>query len=43
MTKQRKSETVKKVKGDLLWRLQKGNSVEWRDGHLKGIGKVVKW
>jgi len=33
---------VAKKSGNFLWRLQKGNPVEWRDGHLKGFGKVVK-
>lgn len=31
-----------KKSGNWLWRLQKGNPVEWHDGHLKGTGKVVK-
>lgn len=31
-----------KIKGQRLWRLQRGNPVEWHDGHLKGTGKVVK-
>lgn len=33
---------MKKKSGNWLWRLQKGNKVEWVDGHLKGTGKVVK-
>lgn len=31
-----------KLKGNHLWRLQKGNPVEWHNGHLKGTGTVVK-
>lgn len=31
-----------KVKGNWLWRLQRGNPVEWHKGHLKGTGTVVK-
>lgn len=42
MKKRRKSEKPVKKKVDFLWRLQKGNPVEWHDSHLKGTGKVVK-
>lgn len=33
---------MKNKKGNYLWRLQKGNPVEWRDGHKKGTGVIVK-
>ncbi|MNK40166.1 hypothetical protein D3C87_588010 [compost metagenome] len=31
-----------KKRGNWLWRLQKGNPIEWFDGHLKGTGTIVK-
>jgi len=31
-----------KLKGTKLWGLQKGNPVEWHNGHIKGTGTVVK-
>ena len=33
---------MKKIKGGHLWRLQRGNPVNWHDGHLSGTAKVVK-
>jgi hypothetical protein len=31
-----------KKTGMCLWTLQRGNPIEWHDGHLKGTGKIVK-